>query len=306
MKSEIGEEEVNMKKYFVCSDIHGFYTEWMSCLKEAGYDKDNNEHILIVLGDIFDRGKEPWKVYTFLKSIPENRVVLVKGNHEYLLLELVKRKIPFENDYSNGTYETLISFHKDPRREQKKWILDNAWKYEDNYFLYRDSCGVFRKYEKELYDNNKINEIVEWIKSPRWINYYELGKYIFAHSFIPLKGIDNIYAIGKIGTYYPNWRKEKEPIMWEMATWGCPYHYYLAGCFDQEEKKGKILVCGHWHTSDFYNHLLYKNTPSKQLNIKKSNPIFKSDKYPGIIAIDACTVLTKKVNVLVISENEIN
>ena len=47
-----------MKKYFVCSDIHGFYKEWMSSLDEVGFDINNNEHILIVLGDIFDRGRE--------------------------------------------------------------------------------------------------------------------------------------------------------------------------------------------------------------------------------------------------------
>ena len=57
-----------MKTYFVCSDIHGFYKEWMKSLKEAGFNKNNPEHILIVLGDIFDRGNEPWKVYKFLTS----------------------------------------------------------------------------------------------------------------------------------------------------------------------------------------------------------------------------------------------
>ena len=64
-------------------------------------------------------------------------------------------------------------------------------------------------------------------------------------------------------------------------------------------------MCGHWNTSDFYNTLLYKNNPGKQLDIRKSNPIFKSELYPGLIAIDACTVLTKVVNILVIDENDL-
>ena len=34
-------------KYFVCSDIHGFYTEWMTALKNSGFDKDNPEHKII-------------------------------------------------------------------------------------------------------------------------------------------------------------------------------------------------------------------------------------------------------------------
>lgn len=66
-----------------------------------------------------------------------------------------------------------------------------------------------------------------------------------------------------------------------------------------------ILVCGHWHTSQFYNDLLYKDEPDKQLNIHTQNPIFQSEKYPGLIGLDACTVLTRKVNVLVINEEDL-
>ena len=82
-----------MKTYFVCSDIHGFFKEWMLSLKEAGCDIKNSDHVLIILGDIFDRGSEPWKVYKFIRSLPEERIILVKGNHEYLLLELVERRM---------------------------------------------------------------------------------------------------------------------------------------------------------------------------------------------------------------------
>ena len=94
--------------------------------------------------------------------------------------------------------------------------------------------------------------------------------------------------------------------MWENASWGCPYKIYQAGCFKEEEKNGKILVCGHWHTSDFYNKLLYKDETEKQLDIRTDNPIFISDQYPGLIAIDACTALTRVVNILKINEDELN
>ena len=104
-----------MKKYFVCSDIHGFYKEWMISLKKAGYDRNDENHVLIVLGDIFDRGPDPYKIYKFLTSLPDERLILVRGNHELLLLDLVKRKIEYDYDHSNGTYQTLISLSKDPK-----------------------------------------------------------------------------------------------------------------------------------------------------------------------------------------------
>lgn len=87
-----------VKTYYVCSDTHGFYKEWMNSLETAGFDINNPNHFLIVLGDIFNRGEEPWNVYLFLTSLPKERVIIIKANHEYLLLKLVKRRQPFQHD----------------------------------------------------------------------------------------------------------------------------------------------------------------------------------------------------------------
>jgi len=38
-------------KYFVSGDIHGFYDEWQSELKEKGFDISNPEHKIILCGD---------------------------------------------------------------------------------------------------------------------------------------------------------------------------------------------------------------------------------------------------------------
>ena len=287
-----------MKTYFVCSDIHGYFNEWMLSLKEAGFDLLNSNHILIVLGDIFDRGGQPKGIYQFLKSFPAKRLILIRGNHEYLLLELVKRGYPLEHDEHNGTYQTLIDLYKDPYETQKEFLLNNRDTYE-NSELYAVSFHIYQQAVKDLYTNDTIKEIVRWIKSKKWKNYYELGPYIFVHAFIPLKDRINPY-LDNNGNYYDLWRDEKDKQLWEDATWGCPYKLYLHGCFDPELKKGKILVCGHWHTSSFYNELLYKNDKTKQLDVKKENPIFISEMFPGLIGLDTCTALTKKVNVLVI------
>lgn len=67
---------------------------------------NNKEHTLVILGDIFDRGEETRNLYSFLKNIPEDRLVLVKGNHEYLLEELLEKDLPDSYDFSNGTVFT--------------------------------------------------------------------------------------------------------------------------------------------------------------------------------------------------------
>lgn len=44
-----------MKKYFVASDIHSFYTPFIKELNKTGFDLNNEEHILIICGDLFDK-----------------------------------------------------------------------------------------------------------------------------------------------------------------------------------------------------------------------------------------------------------
>jgi len=94
-------------KYFFISDIHSFYTEMITALKKAKFDKDNPEHCLVVLGDVFDRGNETKQVYEFLTSLNQDRLILIRGNHEQLYLELLKKRLPDNYDYSNGTVKTF-------------------------------------------------------------------------------------------------------------------------------------------------------------------------------------------------------
>ena len=94
-------------RYFITSDIHSFYTPFIEALTKKGFDKENPDHILVVLGDIFDRGNETKQVYDFLTSLNQDRLILVRGNHEQLYLELLKKRLPDNYDYSNGTVKTF-------------------------------------------------------------------------------------------------------------------------------------------------------------------------------------------------------
>ena len=68
-----------MKKYFVASDIQSFYTPCIKELNKTGFDLNNEEHILIICGDLFDRGSESLKLYEFIKSLPKERRILIRG-----------------------------------------------------------------------------------------------------------------------------------------------------------------------------------------------------------------------------------
>ena len=287
------------KKYFICSDIHGFYDEWMASLKAAGYSKKDPSHILVILGDIFDRGPKPYEIFSFLKRLPKRRKVLINGNHEQLLKELVFRRCPYQHDVHNGTFSTLLTLCPEYEPSIENFRAEHPYP-KDNPELVEEwrksNRAFFDAMDEKLYANEKINEIMDWLLSEEWIDFLETKHHIFVHAFIPLLDFHGEEI------YMPSWSQASHKE-WQDAAWGCPWDKYKKGLFVEEERKGKVLVCGHWHTSDFYNNLDFADSPTK-MSIRE-NPIYRSKDYPGLIGLDACTALTHKVNVLVLGEDEI-
>lgn len=141
-----------MAKLFCVSDIHGFYNELITALNEAGFDKDNPEHWIIVCGDCFDRGPQPVEVMKYLMGL--ERKILVKGNHEQLLVECCERGYPGTHDYSNGTFDSICEFGGAG--------LGRSF----------DECCVVTESRVKPFLNSMVN-------------YFETKNYIFVHSFIP-------------------------------------------------------------------------------------------------------------------------
>ena len=231
-------------KYFIVSDIHSFATELKHALKSAGFDKGNKNHTLIVVGDVFDRGDKTVELYKFLSSIPKKRCILIRGNHEYLAFDLIKKQYPESHDFSNHTVDTFC--HIAHRDISDLYNGDVSW--------------------KEITDYVRSSKIWKWLNSKQWVDYYELGPYIFTHSFIPVMAKEEYrkyyYYMGAYNMsaecceYNPDWRIAGN-YDFEESTWGDPIAYYKAGLFEEEAKKGKILVVGHWHVSDFWWRLAH-------------------------------------------------
>lgn len=290
------------KKYFICSDIHSFYKPLRKALKEAGWNKKNKNHILVVLGDVFDRGPDTLKVYEFLKSIPEDQIVLVKGNHEDLFLELLTKSVPDDYDYSNGTVRTFCSIAGINERDidRREIFLDYIMSRDDvDEIDYAEiNAEVDKKCRELFYDvREKVEKsgVVDWLRSGQWQNYFELDDYVMVHSFVPLRLREEEGVFyGK--DYFPSWRYDSSEEEWYKARWGCPFTQYDQGYF----KEDKTLVCGHWHAYGFREH--YLNIKYEGQDIYGNPDIHKTYKGKGIIALDACTVVSDIVNVLVIEE----
>lgn len=283
------------KKYFIVSDIHGYFKPFKNALDASGYDQNNDNHILIILGDLFDRGNDVYKIYKFIKSIPEERIKLIRGNHEDLLVQMIERGFPIDIDVYNGTFLTagIISKIKLPSN------LQSTYKTLINYIYQTDRI-------EECFNKVKTSEIYNFIINGPWLNYYEINSntnFIFTHGSLPIMAnpdkMNENNLDYRFNVLNPNFRIINSKNEWEKARWALAYKDLIEHKLDKKNfSKNTYLVVGHYTTF----HIIY----DFKLNIKnvtnELSPIIKND---FLICIDTCTTLTKKVNVLIIENDEI-
>lgn len=168
-----------MKKLFVVSDVHGHYTLLKEALDKAGFDHDNENHLLVCCGDYFDRGDENVEVLRFFERL--KRKILLRGNHEDLLLKLLQTGQLQRHHYINGTFRTLENFFG-------KYFVNPV---DDTI----DFSGKTRT----------VDRICQFIEET--VDYYETEDYVFVHGWLP----DN----GKT----PEDRQKASSQAWEKARW---------------------------------------------------------------------------------------
>ena len=249
-------------KYFIVSDVHSYYKELKQALKEAGFDIKNEHHIFVSLGDLLDRGPDSDKCLNFVNRLPKRRKILIRGNHETLLQELLLRQYPLEHDYHNGTYKTVLELCKAYMTEEQK---NNLYNVTDIYDFVR---------------NNK--QLNKYLKQLTW--YRVINKNIFVHGWLPCEKIrkmsDTEY---KLIEDFQNATDEQ----WDNATWINGMDFWNNGL----RPKDYTIFCGHYHTlwgHRYIEHQIENN--------------FDPFVHKGIVALDACTVVSKKVNCYVIEE----
>lgn len=242
------------KRYFVIADVHGFYDLMVKALNEAGFDYENPNHILISLGDLTDRGPQPVECIEYVMGLPEKRRHLIRGNHDELVDNLFSTSTYGGHDITNGTWDTVRRFAEHERHFViSKQLAEMNW---------MDVIMDARKYRKwvEYYDS--------------LVNYWEMDHFVFVHGWIPL---------------VRNWRKNAKEDDWNRAIWAKTPQLTAAEHWDD---KGKVVVCGHWHSEAWWS--------------KDGYPyIFKTYTNPHFIALDAATAFSRQMNVLVIENDGI-
>lgn len=167
-------------KLFVVSDIHGHARLLKEALENAGYDPGNDNHFLICCGDLFDRGTENYEVLKTFERI--KRKVIIKGNHEERLLEILDIGRLGEHDFLNGTIETIHEFFG-------KNSVINLYDPID----FSGKTGMIRRLSDFIGETQ---------------DYYETEHYIFVHGWLP----------NDHGSIVSNWRNASER-QWRNSRW---------------------------------------------------------------------------------------
>ena len=240
-----------MKKYFVVADVHSFYEEMIKAISDQGFNRDDPDHVFVSLGDLFDRGPAPLECLNFVNSISTERKILIRGNHEDLLLDSIARDTFFEHDMINGTMDTVF-----------KLAGENADA------LYRRNAGFLFS---AVRNNPDLREYYAAL-----LDYAEIGDYIFVHGWIPSKS----KSPGR------DWRRGD----WRKARWANGMEKWRQGV----RLPNKTILCGHWHAS--WGHAVLEKLGSEFGEDADFSPFIRQ----GIIALDACTSISHRVNCVVL------
>lgn len=258
-------------RYYVTADVHGYFSELKQALAEQGFFQDQAPHKLIVCGDLYDRGTEALQLQAFiLELLSRDQVILIRGNHEDLAMDLLhhwhRQSYLQTHHHTNGTIDTLCQL-----------IGVSPWEIDT------DAENIGRAFLKDPY----IQKLI-----PQMVDYYETDHYIFTHGWIPCTPV----STGSHQMRYDpvaDWRNAGE-AMWGRARWINGMEAAHAGIVEP----GKTIVCGHWHCS--FGHSRYENDGGEFDN----NPNFAPYYGKGIIALDACTPVSKKINCIVIEDEQ--
>lgn len=261
-------------RYYVVSDVHGFYDELTEALTKQGFFENKEPHKLIICGDLLDRGRQTNELVKFaLDLLQKDELIYIRGNHEDLLETLLQ---DLSGEFADKTLWGIIqgiSYHVHNGTWQS--AVDLSGMSVDD--IYKDQIKGVEAVKKSEYFTKLL---------PTAIDYYETDNYIFVHGWIPVKSVRNTLK------YREDWRTASKEC-WNDSRWKCGMD--MAVQFKIIEPN-KTIVCGHYHTS--YGHSVYENKGSEFGVSADFSPFYAK----GIIGLDGCTAWTGEVNCIVIDD----
>lgn len=259
-----------MAKIFCISDIHGHLAELEEALERIK-DKASEGDRLILLGDYIDRGPDSGgvlrRVFGLQKAYGPERVIVLRGNHEEMLLEWLDTFARLEVDWQDGCEPLSWDDWLDPGNACRSLMTDAQWA------SFRQAMPTLSEESLNITAANMVlesnRELIAWLRALPY--YYETERQIFVHAgvdeetgehwrlatpehtfawkFPASKGpfLKDVIA-GHIGTYSISGDRSFHDVYWDGAS-----HYYIDGTvyvsgrlpvLMYDEKTGKYTSLG--------------------------------------------------------------
>ena len=134
-----------VNRVLAISDIHGENKKLLTILDKASYDPKND--VLVVCGDMIDRGTENMETLRTCLKLQEQGAVLLKGNHEQFAQECLADMILEKPSEAlrlwviyNGGENTYDEFTKLSKPEMQEWL--NFFRKLPLYYTYENYIFV--------------------------------------------------------------------------------------------------------------------------------------------------------------------
>ena len=283
-------------KYFVFSDVHGDYEAMREGLMNAGYDKTNKDHQIISIGDNFGRattGGGSWAIFNYLVLDKHaNQPICIKGNHELILEDILRKGYLSELDYYNGEDKTIRNFWG--CMDFSKVSYERAKRKADQVIQAWDDRGAWQPLKKKEIAYINLSEdgqrLETWLKREMPL-YFETKNHLFFHAW-PIMADDGVHPIHYM-TEEMDIDEFKDYSVWadSKARYVLHKHYFPTGY-------SKWLVVGHYHAFAFK-----PETAGKDYRALRGEDFYPyKDEIHKVLFCDQCTALSHHIEVVVIED----
>lgn len=204
-----------MSRTFVIGDIHGRRAQLATLVEMLPAPQAGDT--LVLLGDLIDRGEDAPGVLDFvldLQRAAERKIVVLRGNHEQMLIDLLDGKSDLWFHPNVGSYETLLQYGEavspllvledfDAARREVERIVPPA------HIELMRSLPCFYEDEMAIYVHAGLANdkppcetdvrVLLWTRDPEFFKNYRGKPCVFGHTptqFLPLMG-----RLGRHGIY---------------------------------------------------------------------------------------------------------
>lgn len=166
-----------MPRLLAIGDIHGCFDALASLSESVPFRADDT---FVLLGDLVDRGPDSKEVVDWaIEQCLEDRCIVVRGNHEIMMLEALAGRMPMQHWLQVGGRATLESYRiGEGRRSQfevpdaHRWFLERELK---PYYETEDYIFVHATLEADVPLTEQSESALYWERFD-WIEPHHSGK----------------------------------------------------------------------------------------------------------------------------------